>query len=160
METYRLPSLVGNLKKAFQSHCPARGWKQIRGLQIPTLAKCFPITLPRKGMETYIGNTTNQNFHPFFPITLPRKGMETLLFDTLPYLNRLSNHIAPQGDGNFWWTCFISMLTLLSNHIAPQGDGNNPGSRRKPHCRRRCFPITLPRKGMETLLPKVWHEVF
>ncbi len=61
----------------------------------------FPITSPRKGMETLQQkNLQQKNLH--FPITSPRKGMETFLSEaTCVDACSLSDHIAPQGDGNY-----------------------------------------------------------
>ncbi len=85
----------------------------------------------------------------------------------------LSDHIAPQGDGNNNFPVFNpKVFGRLSDHIAPQGDGNywkkhkkvfSPNAFRSHRPARgwkhvlvneRCtlpyFPITSPRKGMET----------
>ncbi len=65
-------------------------------------SELFPITSPRKGMETQIVLPFNMIILISFPITSPRKGMET-----------------PHSPGGGWWEC------ALSDHIAPQGDGNS-----------------------------------
>ncbi len=85
-------------QQPFQSHLPERGWKHWKLYFREGVIGVFPITSPRKGMET--SNTSKENYQSFqshlpergwklsllpvhyfriqdFPITSPRKGMET-----------------------------------------------------------------------------------
>ena len=85
----------------------------------------FPITSPLTGMETCC-----QEYFPTrrkcFPITSPLTGMETRWFALLVESNALlSDHISPNGDGNFRGNPRMFENVRLSDHISPNGDGND-----------------------------------
>ncbi|BAB76434.1 all4735 [Nostoc sp. PCC 7120 = FACHB-418] len=121
----------------FRSHHPERGWKRRYCCLHNACSSYFPITSPRKGMETF------------------------LISEGLMLGAGLSDHITPKGDGNRSICCSCKKRwSLLSDHITPKGDGNSTSYFRDSSII--IFPITSPRKGMETTVtnPRVAKGAF
>ncbi len=87
------------IQDTFHLHHPARGLKPKYPPLPQLLSIDFPLTSPRKGIETIVIPGRAGNSDNVFPLTSPRKGIETLLqIPSQGHFHQLSTYITPQGD--------------------------------------------------------------